>query len=53
MRGRMTPHVVLYGPPRPETVLAAMENFIRWEALHLAWNAPGETNSSLWQDQEP
>jgi hypothetical protein len=52
MRGRMTPHVVLYGPPLPETVLAAMENFISWEALRLAWNAPGETDSSLWQDLE-
>ncbi len=52
MRLRMTPHVVLYGPPRPETVLAAMENFISWEALRLAWDAPGETDSYLWQDLE-
>jgi hypothetical protein len=52
MRGRMTPHVVLYGQRRPESVLAAMENFISWEALRLAWNAPGETDSYLWQDLE-
>jgi hypothetical protein len=52
MRQQMTPHVVLYGPPRPETVLAAMENLISWEALRLAWDAPGETDSYLWQDLE-
>lgn len=52
MRQRMTPHVVLYGSLRPENVLAAMENFISWEALRLSWNASGETDSHLWQDLE-
>src|SRR5260370_3904980 len=52
MRQRMTPHVVLYGPQRPEAVIAAMENFISWEALRLSWNAPGETDSHFWQDLE-
>src|SRR5260221_97690 len=52
MRQRMTPHVVLYGSQRPETVIAAMENFISWEALRLSWNAPGETDSHFWQGLE-
>ncbi len=52
MRGRLTPHVVFYGPCRPETVLAAMENFISWEALRLSWNAPGQIDSHLYQDLE-
>ena len=45
MSQRMNPHVALYDPSRPETVLTAMENFIHWEALRLIWNAPGETDS--------
>jgi hypothetical protein len=48
----MTPHVVLYGPRRPETVLAAMENFISWEALRLSWETPGQSDSHLSQDLE-
>lgn len=52
MRPRMAPSVVLCGPRRPETVLAAMENFISWEALRLSWNAPGETDLHFWQDLE-
>ena len=52
MRQRMTPHVVICGPQRPEAVIAAMENFISWEALRLSWNAPGETDSHFWQDLE-
>ena len=52
MRGRLTPHVVLYGSPLPETVLSAMENFISGDTLRLAWSAPGETDSFLWQDLE-
>lgn len=50
MRQRMTPHVVLYDPRRPETVLAAMENFISWEVLRLTWDALGETDSHFWQE---
>jgi len=52
MRLRMSPYVVLCGPRRPETVLVAMENFISWEALRLAWEAPGQADSQLWQDLE-
>jgi hypothetical protein len=52
MRQRLTPHVVFYGPRQPEAVLAAMENFISWEALRLAWDASGATDSYLWQDLE-
>lgn len=52
MRLRMTPHAVLYGPPRPESVLAAMENFISWEALRLSWETPGQMDSHLFQDLE-
>lgn len=52
MRVRLTPHVVLYGPRRLETVLAAMENFISWEALRLSWNAPGQIDSHFYQDLE-
>ncbi len=52
MSQRITPHIVLYGPRRLETVLVAMENFINWEALRLSWDAPGETDSHLWQDLE-
>jgi hypothetical protein len=52
MRQRMTPHVVLYGPRRTETMLAAMENFISWEALRLSWETPGQSDSHLWQDLE-
>lgn len=52
MRQRMTPHVVLYGPRRTETVLAAMENFISWEALRLSWETPSQIDSHLWQDLE-
>lgn len=47
MRPRLAPYVVLCGPRRPETMLAAMENFISWEALRLAWEAPGQTDSHL------
>lgn len=39
MSQRLAPHVVLYGPRQPETVLAAMENFVSWEALRLSWDA--------------
>jgi len=40
-------------PRRPESVLAAMEHLISWEALRLlSWEAPGETDSHLWQDPE-
>ncbi len=52
MNARMPPHVVLYGPRGPEAVLAAMENFISWEALRLAWEAPGQIDSYIWQDLE-
>ncbi len=52
MRQRMAPHAVLYGPRRPETVLAAMENFISWEALRLSWETPGQGDSHLFQDLE-
>lgn len=52
MRPRMAPYVVLCGPCRPETVPVATENFINWEALRLAWGAPGQTDSQLWQDLE-
>ena len=48
----MTPYVVLYGQRRPETVLAAMENFISWEALRLSWETPGQNDSHLHQDLE-
>ena len=48
----MTPHAVLYGSCRPETVLATMENFISWEALRLSWETPGEIDSHLFQDLE-
>src|SRR5260370_2506423 len=52
MRQRMTPYVVLYGQRRPETVLAAMGNFISWEALRLSWETPGQNDSHLHQDLE-
>jgi len=52
MSVRLTPQVVLYGPQQPESVLAAMENFISWEAMRLSWEAPGQTDSHLWQDLE-
>lgn len=52
MRQRMAPHVVLYGPRRTETVLAAMENFISWEALRLSWETPGQSDSHLSQELE-
>jgi hypothetical protein len=52
MRQRLTPHVVFYGPRQPETVLAAMENFISWEALRLSWETPGQSDSHLFQDLE-
>ncbi len=52
MSVRLTPHAVFYGPQRPESVLEAMENFISWEALRLSWEAPGQTDSHLWQDLE-
>ncbi len=52
MRQRMTPHAVLYGPRRPETVLVVMENFISWEALRLSWGTPGQMDSHLFQDLE-
>jgi hypothetical protein len=52
MRQRMAPHTVLYGPRRSETVLAAMENFISWEALRLSWETPGQIDSHLFQDLE-
>ncbi len=52
MRPRMASSVVLCGPRRPETVLVAMENFISWEALRLAWEAPGQADSQLWQGLE-
>jgi hypothetical protein len=52
MRQRLAPHVVLYGSYQPEVVLAAMENYISWEALRLSWDASGATDSHLWQDLE-
>jgi hypothetical protein len=52
MRQRMAPHAVLYGPHRPEAILAAMENFISWEALRLSWETPGQIDSHLAQDLE-
>jgi hypothetical protein len=52
MRQCMAPHAAHYGPRRPETVLAAMENFISWEALRLSWETPGQSDSHLFQDLE-
>jgi len=52
MRQRLTPHVVFYGSNQTEAVLAAMENFISWEAFRLSWYAFGATDSHLWQDLE-
>ena len=52
MMHRLTPQVVFYGPLQPEAVLAAMENYISWEALRLSWGATGDTDSHLWQDLE-
>jgi hypothetical protein len=52
MRQRMTHHIVLHGPCQPEAVLAAMENFVSWEAPRLSWDAPGQIDSHLFQDFE-
>lgn len=52
MKQRTPPRTIFLGPRTPEAVIAAMENYVSWEAFRLAWSARGETDSFLYQDLE-
>ena len=52
MRQRFSPRTYYLGARTPEAVIAAMENFISWEAFRLAWSAPDQADSLLYEDLE-